>query len=135
MVVADIVPQSRRREIMQSVRSLDTNLEWVVRRVLWRAGLRYRVHVRNLPGHPDIAIKARRIAIFVDSCFWHGCPDHGRIPKSRVEFWTTKIATNRARDAEITATYQAMNWHIIRIWEHDFPRLDAIVTHIVELMD
>ncbi|MEO5338167.1 MAG: very short patch repair endonuclease [Magnetospirillum sp. WYHS-4] len=90
-----------------------------VRRALWAAGLRYRLHAKMLPGRPDIVFPSRRIAVLVHGCFWHGhegCPRH-RIPKSRVEWWTAKINRNKKRDAEVRAALAAAGWAVIVLWE------------------
>ncbi len=108
-----------RSEVMSRVRSKDTGPEMTVRRALWAAGLRYRLHDKKLPGHPDIVFATRRIVLLVHGCFWHGhdgCPRH-RIPKSRVEWWTSKIARNKARDAEVRAALVAAGWTVMVLWE------------------
>ncbi|SHL13555.1 very short patch repair endonuclease [Alicyclobacillus tolerans] len=117
--MTDNVSRRRRSEIMSAVRSNNTSLELRVRRELWRRGFQFRTNVKDLPGKPDIAIKKLKLVIFIDSCFWHGCPEHVRMPKSNVEYWTTKIEKNKTTDKTITEHYQAMGWHIVRIWEHD----------------
>lgn len=93
--MVDTVSKERRREIMQSVRS-QSSLENLVSRELWRRGIRFRKNVRSLFGTPDIAIKKYKIVIFIDSCFWHACELHGRLPKSNQEFWKKNwIETNK----------------------------------------
>lgn len=104
---------------MSRVHGKDTGPEMTVRRALWAAGLRYRLHDKKLPGHPDIVFGARRIVLLVHGCFWHGhdgCPRH-RIPKSRVEWWTAKIARNKARDAEVRVALAATGWTVLVLWE------------------
>lgn len=133
--MADNVSPARRSEIMQAVRSRDTSLERMVRRALWRKGVRFRVNVNDLPGKPDIAIKRLKLAIFIDSCFWHGCPEHGRIPKSNVDFWKKKINKNMERDKEVADQYRKMGWRMVRIWEHDLRNrfdeaIDCLLTAI-----
>ena len=87
-------------------------------------------------GKPDIAIKKYKVVIFIDSCFWHGCEIHGRIPKSRVEFWTNKINQNKQRDNEVTRYYIKNNWNILRIWEHEINQnLDQVVNEIVDFIE
>jgi DNA mismatch endonuclease (patch repair protein) len=117
--MADNVSPRRRSEIMRNVRSKNTSIEMLVRRELWRRGVRFRVNVTDLPGKPDIAIKKLKVVIFIDSCFWHGCPQHGRIPKSNVDFWRNKISRNVERDRSLDHQYQAQGWYVIRVWEHD----------------
>jgi DNA mismatch endonuclease (patch repair protein) len=110
---------------MQANRSRDTKPELAVRRLLHAAGLRYRVAIRpdpTLRRRADIIFTKRRIAVFIDGCFWHGCPDHGnRSFKYNVEYWPDKIATNRARDAETTTLLKARGWSVLRFWEHENP--------------
>lgn len=112
-----------RSEVMSRVRSVDTKPEMLVRRTLWRAGLRYRLHDRNLPGKPDIVFKAKRVAVFVHGCFWHGhegCPRH-RIPKTRSEWWAAKIARNKERDEAAMKALTVMGWRVIVLWECELP--------------
>lgn len=108
-----------RSEVMARVRSKDTRPELTVRRALWAAGLRYRLHDKRVPGCPDVAIVSRKLAVFIHGCFWHGhegCPRH-RIPKSRVEWWTAKIMRNKARDTEVRLLLSDAGWRVAVIWE------------------
>ena len=91
-------------------------------RALWSMGLRFRRNVKGLPGKPDIAIKKYKIVIFLDSCFWHRCPEHFKKPKSNTAYWEPKIENNVIRDINITQYYITNNWHILRVWEHDYKR-------------
>jgi DNA mismatch endonuclease (patch repair protein) len=75
-----------------------------------------------LPGRPDFAFPARRLAVFVDGCFWHGCPRHGTLPKGNARFWREKIARNRERDREVNLELRRRGWRVIRIWEHELRR-------------
>jgi len=75
-----------------------------------------------LPGTPDFAFPKAKLAVFVDGCFWHGCPKHGQLPASNVEFWTRKITLNKRRDRKTSAALRAKGWRIIRCWEHDTRR-------------
>ena len=104
---------------MRSVKKKDTAPELVVRRFLHAAGIRFRLHVVGLPGSPDIVAPKRHTVVFVHGCFWHGhdCA-HGRVPsKANPEFWTWKIAANRARDSRKSAALRALGWHVETIWE------------------
>ena len=112
--MADIVSKEERRKIMQSVRS-QSKLENLVSRELWKKGYRFRKNARSLYGTPDISIKKYKIVIFVDSCFWHQCPIHGRIPKSNQDFWVEKLNRNKERDVEVNKHYKKNGWHVIRI--------------------
>jgi DNA mismatch endonuclease (patch repair protein) len=120
---------------MKAVRREDTGPELEVRRRLHHAGLRFRLHVRDLPGSPDIVLPRFRTVVFVHGCFWHGhsC-SHGRVvPKTNVEFWTTKIEANRARDARKAKALRRLGWHVERVWEcrcRDERALGALVRRI-----
>lgn len=94
-------------------------MEEEVRKALWEKGIKFRKNVKDLPGKADIAIKKYHIVIFVDSCFWHACPYHGRVPKININFWTNKLNRNKERDIEINNYYLDKGWHIRRVWEHE----------------
>jgi len=115
----DAFDKEKRSQIMRAVKSKGTRLEQRVFKALRKRGLKFRTNVANLPGKPDIAIKKYKIVIFLDSCFWHGCPLHCRMPKSNVEYWQKKIERNKRRDALITENYKKMGWNVLRIWEHE----------------
>jgi DNA mismatch endonuclease (patch repair protein) len=93
-------------------------MEVKFRSALWRRGLRFYKNVKTMPGKPDIVFPRKKIVVFLDSCFWHGCPLHLRLPRSNIEYWQTKIDGNRSRDNKINKIYQGMNWKVIRFWEH-----------------
>ncbi|WP_078516784.1 very short patch repair endonuclease [Streptomyces sp. HGB0020] len=109
---------------MSRQNSRDTAPEVSVRRILHAAGLRYRVNV-PVPGMPrrtiDIVFPKAKIAVFLDGCFWHGCPEHATQPKANAEWWRTKLDKNMARDQETTAHLQAEGWTVLRYWEHQTP--------------
>ena len=108
-----------RSENMSRIRGKDTGPEMMVRRAFWKAGLRYRLHDKRLPGSPDLVFPGRRIAVFVHGCFWHchdGCRNF-RIPKTRTEWWAEKLALNTARDAKVRAELEASGWYVYVIWE------------------
>jgi DNA mismatch endonuclease (patch repair protein) len=111
---------------MRANRRRDTGPELAVRRLLHAAGQRYRVDFAIRPGagrqvRPDIVFPARNIAVFIDGCFWHGCPVHATRPATNRAYWEDKIATNQARDAATTAALQANGWTVLRFWEHENP--------------
>lgn len=109
---------------MQGNHSRDTKPELAVRRVLHAAGARYRVSYRPLPGlrrTADIVFTRARIAVFIDGCFWHGCPSHYRAPGSNVAYWEEKIGRNRARDLKTSETLTAAGWTVLRFWSHEDP--------------
>lgn len=111
-----------RRRIMQSNRQRDTSPEIAVRRILHAQGLRYRVDVRPVPEirrRADIVFPRRKLAVFIDGCFWHGCPDHGtRAFNTNAPYWEGKIARNAARDIETDERLAAAGWRVLRFWEH-----------------
>ncbi len=108
---------------MQITRRRDTPGELALRSALRALGLRYRVDV-TLSGtrrRPDVAFIGARVAIFVDGCFWHGCPTHGTWPKANAAWWRAKIGGNVVRDRETDAHLEAAGWRVLRFWEHDDP--------------
>ena len=100
----------------------DTAPELALRRALHAAGYRYRV-VHPVPGNRrrsiDIAFTRARVAVFVDGCFWHGCPEHGTQPRANSAWWTSKLAANRARDEDTDRLLREAGWQVVRIWEHE----------------
>lgn len=114
----NLTPEQRHKN-MTHIKSTNTKIEKEITKALWNLGYRFRKNVKSLPGKPDIAIKKYKIVIFLDSCFWHKCPEHFKKPKSNLEYWEPKIKRNVERDTEINSYYQQKNWHILRIWEHE----------------
>jgi DNA mismatch endonuclease (patch repair protein) len=110
---------------MRSNRRTGTIPERRLRSELHRQGLRFRVDhpidASGLKVRPDVVFTARRIAVFVDGCFWHSCPEHGSIPKANADYWVPKLHRNTERDREIDARLNAAGWEVIRIWEHEDP--------------
>ncbi|MEL5958747.1 very short patch repair endonuclease [Streptomyces sp. CLV115] len=108
--------------------SRDTAPEVAVRKLLHAAGLRYRVNT-PVPGMPrrtiDITFGTAKIAVFMDGCFWHGCPQHATQPKSNAEWWRVKLAKNMARDRQTTEHLEAAGWTVLRFWEHEDPKAVA----------
>lgn len=117
--MSDKLTPEQRHRCMSHVRSKDTKPEMTVRRYLFAHGFRYRIHVKSLPGKPDIVLRKFRTVIFVNGCFWHGHEGCGSysFPKSNVKFWRSKIERNRKRDARDTAKLRSMGWHVVKIWE------------------
>ena len=113
---------------MSQQASRDTAQELAVRRLLYGRGLRYRVNV-PVPGMArrtaDIAFKGPRVAVFLDGCFWHGCPEHATSPKANADWWRTKLDRNIARDRETTEHLIAQGWTVLRFWEHEDVELIA----------
>ncbi|MCQ4161268.1 DNA mismatch endonuclease Vsr [Roseomonas sp. GC11] len=125
---------------MARIKGKDTQPELRVRRAFHKAGLRYRLHDKRLPGRPDIVFPSRKAAVFVQGCFWHRHPDPAcpltRTPKSRLEFWQGKFAENRARDARNRAALEATGWRVFEIWEcqiHDAAKLSVVTNELKAL--
>lgn len=109
---------------MQANRNRDTKPELRLRRLLHARGLRYRVAVRPLPGArwtADVVFSKAKVAVFVDGCYWHGCPDHFRPPSRNPGYWGPKIERNRERDRMFTEKLENAGWTVIRAWEHEDP--------------
>lgn len=118
--------EARRR--MQANRGRDTGPERMLRSALHRLGLRFRLHRPIVPGvrrRPDVVFPSARVAVFVDGCFWHGCPRHGTQAKANAAFWTDKIATNRRRDVDTDRRLREAGWQVVRVWEHEEPDVGA----------
>lgn len=115
----DTVSKQKRSEIMSRVRSKDSKIETLFRKELWKNGLRYRKNSSKYFGKPDIILSKYKTVIFVDSCFWHGCKKHCRIPATKRNYWAAKIRRNTERDHEVVRHYKKENWKIFRIWEHE----------------
>jgi DNA mismatch endonuclease (patch repair protein) len=119
----DTVSRAMRSAIMASVRgreNLSTELRMMV---LWRTtGITGWRRGSKLTGKPDFVFPKLRLAVFVDGCFWHGCPKHGRSPKQNAPFWRKKISRNMERDREVNHALRKLGWRVARIWEHEFSR-------------
>lgn len=117
--MADRVSPERRSELMSRIRRANTKPELTVRSLLHSLGYRFRVQLKGVPGRPDIALPARKRAIFIHGCFWHaheGCPDY-RLPQTRTDFWRAKFERNRARDARLEAHAREQGWDCLTLWE------------------
>lgn len=121
----DISPVRKR---MRATSGRDNPREVAIRRLLYRARVRYRVHF-PVPGRSrrtiDIAFTQIKLAVFLDGCFWHSCPSHGTRARSNADFWSRKLDQNKARDLDTNATLQNDGWSVLRIWEHE-PIADAV---------
>jgi len=112
------------RRTMQGNRGRDTKPEMLVRRQIHAAGLRYRVSTRPLPDlrrTADIVLRPKKIAVFIDGCYWHGCTEHFNRPKTNPVYWDGKIGGNVRRDAETNALLEQAGWTALRFWEHEDP--------------
>ena len=126
------------RKSMQANRPKDTAVELAVRSALHRAGLRFRKHVRPVEGlkcQADVVFRKERLAVFVDGCFWHGCPEHATRPVANGAWWAAKLDRTIERDRANRAALEAAGWTVLRIWEHEdvgeaTRRVAAAVTHL-----
>lgn len=116
--MTDVLTPAQRSLNMRRVRGRDTGPEMRVRRGLYAAGLRYRLHVRSLPGRPDLVFAKHRTVVFMNGCFWHA---HGcllsKLPRTRAEFWKRKLAGNVARDRSAIENLQLNGWRVLVMWE------------------
>lgn len=124
------------RATMRANRRSDTTPELRLRRELHRRGLRYRVDSRlplsDVRRHADLTFTRQRVAVFVDGCFWHRCPEHGRMPKANADYWDPKLEGNTTRDRDTDQRLTEAGWQVVRIWEHeDVGEAATRIEHIV----
>lgn len=133
-LVNDVSPGTRRS--MRSNRRTDTQPEIRLRSALHRSGRRFRkdvpVRADGRRVRVDIAFPRQRVAVFVDGCFWHCCPEHGSRPRTNEEFWRAKLDGNVHRDEVVNAELQRAGWHVLRIWEHE--SVEDAVSRVEELL-
>ena len=128
----DIFPKEKRSDIMSKIKSSDSKIEVEFRKKLWNKGFRYRKNVKNYYGKPDLVLKKYKTVIFIDSCFWHGCKKHCKLPSTNKKFWEENINKNKKRDKKVNRYYSKTDWNIIRIWEHDLKnkkKIDIILNN------
>lgn len=133
--MADNLSKEKRRKIMSSIRGKDTKPEIIVRKLLWSKGVRYRIHNKEIFGTPDIAIGKKKLVIFVDGCFWHGCKKCYKEPKTNVEFWKKKRIYNIQRRLKVRKELKKKGWNVLEFWEHQInlePKkiLERISSHL-----
>ncbi|TLP45706.1 DNA mismatch endonuclease Vsr [Cohaesibacter sp. CAU 1516] len=115
--MADIVTADVRSRMMSGIKGKDTKPELLVRKALHRSGFRYRLHVKGLPGKPDLVFPKWKAVIFVNGCFWHGHDCHlFRLPASRADFWREKIAGNVERDDRVVESLKTAGWRVAIVW-------------------
>jgi DNA mismatch endonuclease (patch repair protein) len=132
--MVDIVDQATRSRMMAGIRGKNTKPEILVRSYLHRAGLRFRIHVKDLPGKPYIVFPKYKTALFVHGCYWHRHPrcKFATMPTSNVEFWAQKLDANRERDRRIKRMLLTLGWRVLTIWECqlDEPHLSSLVEKV-----
>ncbi len=119
------------RRSMLGNKRRDTKPELAVRRLLHAQGLRYRVDFRPttaVRSRADIVFTKQRVAVFIDGCFWHGCPLHATYPRANAAYWLPKLARNKERDADVTRLLEDLGWAVLRFWEHQAPEEAASET-------
>lgn len=120
---------------MQAVRRRDTKPELLLRSALHRRGLRFYVDRAPLPKmrrRADLVFPRKRVAVYVDGCFWHGCPVHGTWPKNNADWWRAKIERNQARDRDTDRQLADAGWAVVRVWEHEGPEAADRVAEVIE---
>lgn len=126
--------EEQRRRNMQAIKNKDSEIELLLRKELWKRGIRYRKNVKKIFGHPDIAFIGKKVAVFCDSEFWHGYDWDNKKNDihTRREFWIPKIERNMARDIEVTEKLQCEGWIVIRFWGREIKRNVISCADIVE---
>ena len=116
--MTDIFSTKDRSRIMASVKNRGSKIETRFADILRKRHIGFKQHLSSLPGKPDFAFPRKRMVVFVDSCFWHGCRYHIKLPKSNSQFWKKKIEGNKKRDKAVNKEYKKMKWIVFRLWEH-----------------
>jgi DNA mismatch endonuclease (patch repair protein) len=129
--MTDVLTHEQRKLNMSRIRAKNTGPEVKLRKLLYTGDIRgYRIHYK-LPGKPDIVFVKKKIAIFIDGCFWHKCPEDFQEPETRKEFWMKKIHSNVERDKKVNEQLRNDGWKVIRIWEHEIKKdPDAVIEKI-----
>jgi DNA mismatch endonuclease, patch repair protein len=132
----DNVSREIRSFTMAQVRSQrNRSTEWRLRGSLVRAGIcGWQLNPADIAGKPDFAFREQRLLVFVDGCYWHGCPQCYRRPSSNRAYWDAKVARNRARDVKTSARLRREGWRIVRIWEHQLADVDAVLRKVKAIL-
>lgn len=126
----DNLTKEKRSRIMSAIHSKDTIPELTLRKALWVEGYRFRIQYGK--EKIDIAFPAKKVAVFVDGCFWHGCPIHYRPVGTNVAYWNKKLENNKIRDKKKTVQLEAQGWTVLRFWEHELSEIETVVKKIKE---
>lgn len=137
--MTDTLSKAERSRRMSLIKSKDTKPELFVRSLIHSLGYRYRLHVSNLPGKPDIVFPARRKIIFVHGCFWHRHTDPrctlSRLPKSKLDFWTSKLQKNYLRDQKVLQLLSKQGWDVLVIWECQILHYSRLKNRIIKFLN
>jgi len=134
--MTDVLTSAQRQLNMSRIRAKNTGPEVKFRKFLWAEGIRgYRIHYK-LPGKPDIVFTKKKIAVFIDGCFWHKCPICFQEPETRNEFWMKKIQSNIDRDKRVNEQLKKEGWKVIRIWEHEIRKEpEKVIKKIIKILE
>lgn len=137
VIQMDRLSPERRGWLMSRIKSKNTSPEMVVRRLVYGMGFRYRLHVKTLPGKPDLVFAGRRKVIFVNGCFWHGHEScrYARPSKSRTEFWTAKISRNRERDLDNISAIEASGWSVLTVWQCELKNIEGLKNLLYDFIE
>jgi DNA mismatch endonuclease (patch repair protein) len=128
----DNLTPAQRKKNMQHICSAGTGPERLVAKALSRKKIYFARNVKTIMGTPDIVFRKKKLAVFIDSCFWHACPYHFRPPKSNKKYWGPKIIRNKERDKEVNKWYRKNGWKVFRFWEHAINNdLDSVVKKVI----
>lgn len=135
--MADVLTPAQRSYCMSRIRCKDTQPEMIVRKLVHALGYRYRLHVRNMPGRPDLVFSSRRKVIFVHGCFWHRhrCKYGQVTPKTRKNFWRTKLEKNKERDGRNRRALRRNGWHVLVVWECQTKCAERLIDRVVNFLD
>ncbi len=130
----DIFDKKKRSEIMSKIKGKETKLELKLRDALLEAGItEFKMHY-NITGKPDFAFPEIKVALFLDSCFWHNCPKCGSKPQTNEEFWENKLKRNAQRDREVNRQLKGEGWKVIRVWEHELGNPEKPIKRILKAL-
>ena len=130
--MADVFSKKKRSEVMAAIRSKGNKGTELKLAAIFRAhGITGWRRNQELPGKPDFVFRGHRLAVFVDGCFWHGCPKHGRKPGSNRTYWLAKLAKNQRRDRAVARKLREQGWRVLRIWAHSLKNREAIARRII----
>lgn len=134
--MSDVFTKKQRSDVMRAVRAFDTKPEMVVRKIAHRLGYRYRLHVRTLPGKPDLVFGPRKKVIFVHGCFWHrhNCSYGRSMPSTRILYWRGKFKRNVARDRKARAMLRKSGWQVLIVWECVTRKQDVLEQRLAEFL-